>query len=332
MLLPVLALLFHHVLQGPEDLEALGRLVVGSASFKALQGAAFYYLVARPRGLEPDYVTTHADSVLFVGALVLVLASWLEEQSARSLRCLLWAVPLLLLALHLNDRRLAWVGLVASLALTLLLVRGAARRKVVRWALCGLPLVVLYVAVGWNSQAALFKPLQAFHSTTSEQDRSTLSREIENFNLARTVESHPLLGQGLGHGYVEVIKGDDISRFFALYRHIPHNSVLWLWAAGGLVGFMALWLPLWVGAYLAARAQRQAREARSRLGALMVLVFILLFAVQAWGDMGTQSWLPVFLLGASLGLAGKLALACGAWPAPSPAPRMTRRSLEAVTS
>src|SRR5439155_17948960 len=128
-----------------------------------------------------------------------------------------------------------------------------------------------------------------------------------------TLRLHPL-GMGLGQPYEEVVKGPDISQSFALYRYIPHNSILWMMMAGGPLGFFLLWSPFVVGMYLAARAHRLARTPRERLAALSALCAQILFLVQAYGDMGTQNWSTTWLMAAALAVSGKLAVTTGAWP------------------
>ena len=116
----------------------------------------------------------------------------------------------------------------------------------------------------------------------------------------------------------EVVKGPDISKDFALYRYIPHNSVLWLLTAGGPLGFFLLWSLFVVGIYLAARAHRLSSTPEQRMAALGALSAQTLFLIQAFGDMGTQNWSTTWILGAALAVAGALAVETGAWPARTP--------------
>ena len=174
---------------------------------------------------------------------------------------------------------------------------------------------------GWVSGQS-FKPVAAIQTMVATRDgtravnSSTRARQIEDYNLAQTLSRHPF-GTGLGHPYDEVTKGPDISRDFALYRYIPHNSVLWLMMAGGPLGFFLLWTLFVVGIYLAARSCRCASTAHDRMAALGALCAQLLFVVQAWGDMGTQNWSTTWLVAAALAVSGRLAVATGAWPLPA---------------
>ncbi|GAC1345403.1 MAG: hypothetical protein NVSMB23_21510 [Myxococcales bacterium] len=328
--IPVFAWLLAHALTGVQDHLLLGRLVVAAALTKASVGLYFAFAVAGAQGISPSYITTHADTLLFCLSITLVCLRWLEEPStAHLLRCV-WVVPVLLAAVWLNNRRIAWVGLSAVVASAWQLSRwNAAKRAVARLGLSAIPLVAAYLVAGWSSPGAAFKPVAALRTLVATRDggraadASTHSREIENFNLLQTVQRHPL-GTGLGHGYDEVVKGPSIASDFALYRYIPHNSVLWMLSVGGPIGFFLLWSPFVVGIYLAARAHRLARRPLDRVAALASVAAQLLFLVQAYGDMGTQSWSTAWLVAAALAVAGKLALSTGAWPLdvslPDPSP------------
>jgi len=233
--------------------------------------------------------------------------------------------PTVMVGIFLNDRRLAWVCLGASaLALVWAMPRTRLRRAVLRTGLLLAPLLALYVAVGLGSgsQAAVFAPLQSLSSVSdAENDSSTRAREVENYNLARTVEQSPLVGSGWGHGYHIVIRGDDISKWFALFRFIPHNGVLWLLSVGGVLGFSGLFTVWGVAVFLAVRSYSRGRTPLERAAALGSVGLVLTFLLQVYGDMGTQIWTPVLLGALGAALPAKLSVAVGAYPAPGAAPQ-----------
>ncbi len=329
--IPVFAWLLTAALRSDDHL-LLGRIVVAAALVKTSVGLFFHFAIAGPRGLHPPFLTTHSDTMLFCLAITIVFVRFLEQPDLRGLRRCLWIIPLVLSAVWLNNRRIAWVGLFgAFLAVWQLSPWSRVKRKLVLVGLFAIPFASLYVAAGWGSSAPAFKPVASIRTLvatkdgTRASDSSTLSRQIENFNLAQTMRRHPL-GTGLGTPYDEVVKGPDISKSFALYRYIPHNSVLWLMTAGGPLGFFLLWSLFVVGIYLAARAYRSATLPVERMAALSALCAQLLFLVQAWGDMGTQNWSTTWLVAAALAVSGRLAVDTGAWPSvhsptatPSPA-------------
>ena len=318
--IPVFAWLVLDSLQGREDHRLLGPLVIAAALIKAGVGLYFHFFIAGPRGLHPPFLTTHADTMLFCLSIALVLVRWLERPDPASLRRCLWFVPLMLATVWLNNRRIAWIGLGGTMAIIWQFTSwNRARRALARAALVALPLVAGYVAAGWSSSAPAFKPVAAIRTVVETRDggraadSSTRSRQIENFNLAQTLRQHPL-GLGLGSPYEEVVQGPDLSRDFARYRYIPHNSVLWMMTAGGPFGFFALWSLFVVGIFLAARSYRCARRDGDRMAALSALCAQFLFLVQAWGDMGIQNWSTTWLVAAALAVSGRLAVETSAWP------------------
>ena len=316
---PVVAGLFAHVLREPRDQQTLWRVIIWAALVKVALGAYFYFAICRPAGLQPPYVTTHTDSVLFCLAIVVCVANWWECPTKRNAAFAAAIVPLVGVGLVLNDRRLAYVSLGAML-LTLVLVSpwNRAKRAMARALLVCTPLVLAYGAVGWSSSSRLFTPVQVLRSVTtsdtgSDRDRSTEFRDLENQNLVTTLEPHPLLGQGFGHGYNEVIILPSIAAVMPFYRFLPHNSVLWLFTLGGALGFSALWLYLVVGVFFAARAYHHAVRPLDRASMLVALCAVVAYLNQAFGDMGVLAYGSVFTIGPAVGLAGTLACRVGAW-------------------
>jgi hypothetical protein len=71
-----------------------------------------------------------------------------------------------------------------------------------------------------------------------------------------------------------------------------------------------------VSLLLAARAYRLAGDPPTRTLALAPVVMAIAYLLQAYGDMGLQSWGGAFLLAACVAAPGVLAVRVGAWPAP----------------
>ena len=97
--------------------------------------------------------------------------------------------------------------------------------------------------------------------------------------------------------------------------------MLWLWSVGGLVGFALFWSLVAFTIFLSTRAFNWGRGTVERAAALVSLTVAGAFMVQAYGDMGLQSWTAVFLLAVALASSSQLAVAVGAWP---PAPERVR--------
>lgn len=310
-----LVMLFVAATPGDRARRTLLGAVVVAAVIRALLGLYFYYAIARPQGLEVPYITTHSDSVLFVVALLVALQGLLEAPGLASSLTAAVVVPTVSWALVLNDRRLAFVTLIFSLVSLPFVLRPGLRRKAALGLALLAPLVAGYVAVGWSSDAAIFQPVATLRSVTDDTDASTRSRDIEDYNLSRTAWASPVLGQGLGHPYQVVRQGDDLSQIFAQYRYLPHNSVLWLFSAGGIVGFLLVWMMLPVAVFLATRANLAAKTPVQHLLAVGAVFAVIAYAAQCYGDIGMQAWRPTLILAAFVGGAARLAADTGAWPA-----------------
>lgn len=322
---PAIAYVFAAMIRGPRDHAALGKAVVAAAVVKAAMGAYYYYVVCAPLGYQPAYATTHSDTVLFVTAAVIAVTLLVELPALRTVVSSLAILAVAGLGIVVNGRRLAYVSLAASLAaIYATLPPGRLRRTSTRALYLAAPLAALYLAVGWTSGSALFGPARKVASLFSREDRSSLMRDIENYNLILTWKRHLLVGSGFGHPYSELTRPDGIDRIFPLYRYIAHNSVLWFETAGGYLGFTAFWMMLVVAAFFAARGHRFAAAPLDRAAALTSLSVVVIYGVQAYGDMGMAGWSPIFMLAMSLAVASKLAVASGAWPWPEshPAPAL----------
>ena len=320
VMVPVLFFLFIATLRGPADHRAIGRTYLAAACVKACLAIYVGLTVFLPDGRHLATTTSHGDSILFVCASALLIARLVERPDRRSVLINLLLLPLFFFAMQQNGRRLAWVELAGVLLCFFMLSPWRPlKRAVARAVVVSIPLIAVYLVAGWNSGSRIFAPVETVRSiVVSKTDRSTLERDVENFNLLWTVRAHPLLGIGYGHGYIEKVRGDDISKVFPQYRYIPHNSLLGVWAFTGLVGFTALWMVIALGVFFAVRGYRHAHEWRDRAAGLAVVAVVVVYLVQCYGDMGFVSWTGAFTLSLALCVAGKLAVSAGAWPAALP--------------
>ena len=313
--LPVVAWLLATVMRGPRDFIHIARFILVAACIKVAMGLYFLVAVARARGIDPPYVTTHDDSFIFVAAVIICITAALFRPTKAHLLLLVTVLPWVLLGIAINERRIAYVSLFGALLVIYSLLRGRAKRFLTLAGMAAAPLFAAYLVVGRNRPGGFFGPAAKIMSVVLQTDASSGTRDIENYNLYVTLRDEgPLFGTGFGHEYIEQIVAYDISRYFEQYRYIPHNSVLWLWSVAGVVGMLFLWLALVVAVYFAARSYRAATTSLDRIAAVTVIAVIFTYLVQAWGDMGTQAWLGVWLVAAMLAIAGKLATATGSWP------------------
>jgi O-antigen ligase len=254
--------------------------------------------------------------MLFSVAFCAVLALLIHRHGGKRPILVAAVLPLLLGGMVANGRRLAWVELLCGVAtLVVLTPWSPAKRTALRAAVAGSPLALAYAVLGWGSDSAIFQPVHTLRSVVdSKADPSTMWRDLENYDLFYTLRHNPLLGTGYGHGYDEIVWLPDVSNAYALYRFLPHNSILGLWAYGGIVGFTALWAMLVVGIFLAARAYRYARTVDDRTVALTAVSIVVVYLAYCYGDLGLGTWTSVFTVGPALAVTSRLALTTGAWP------------------
>jgi hypothetical protein len=310
-----------------EDFRRLENAIVWAGVWRACMAIIFFMKVRHLWGdARPQQMTTHEDTMLWVVALVILISRAIELRTRQALRPLLWAVPLFITAIQVNNRRLAWASLAASLFVlyAMLPARSRVTKRVNRWLLLASPVLVLYVAIGMGRTETIFKPLAAFSSMgAGQEDKSTKARENENTSLITMIAERPLLGTGFGHEWIEL---DDTYTVpvsaFPLYHYCPHNSVLSLLAFCGGLGFAGLWLVIPVSAYLNARTYRRAEDPRVRSVAIIGIVEVVTYLNQAYGDMGAMGPThipPATILGCGMAVAARMSVASGAWPSPSTA-------------
>jgi hypothetical protein len=220
-------------------------------------------------------------------------------------------LPMLVGAMVANNRRIAWVEVVASVAVVYVLGRRTRIRQLLTVAV--VPLALAYVAVGWNSTSSVFAPVRSLRTVgDADIDSSTLFRDLENFNLLATLRIRPIIGTGFGQQFDEPVTTPDLPSFRE-YRYMPHNSVLGLWGFTGWLGFTGLFTAVVVGVFWAARSYRFAQVGDQRTAALVAISFVLIYLIQCWGDLGFSERDGVFLVGSALGVAARLAVSTGAW-------------------
>jgi hypothetical protein len=318
--LPIVFLLFQVAIRGPQDFPEIGKVVLVAAFFRAIM-AIYVMNFADTGGVEPPWATTHHDSMLFAGATV-ILVSLLIHRAHRSARKLtLLMAPVLVWGMVANSRRMVWVQILLVFV-TLYFVTPASpvKARIKKWALRLSPIIILYVGLGWHSANPLFKPVQTIRSVIEPaNDVSTMTRDIENYDVAQTIRSFPFLGLGYGHGYFAQIALPPMP--YPLEPYLPHNSLLGLWFASGFVGYTAMTLLWTAGVYFGVRAYRASSRPIDRATALVCFGNVLIYLIQCYGDIGLGAGTGVYLVAASVAVAGKLAIATGAWPVKEPVGR-----------
>jgi hypothetical protein len=309
--------------------EALGKVVVFACLYRSLVCVWFYLAVARhlPKEQELAALTDHCDSVLFVGGLFVLVVNALERRRVTSLLWLLFGMGLIIFAIVVNNRRIAWLGVGVGFVLIYLLLPKGKLKKRINWALLGLsPVLIAYVAAGWGNPSGIFKPVGSISTMFgANQDTSSIMRDIENYNLLRTLKWNPVTGYGFGRQYIEEIVAFDISGIFPQYRYLPHNSLLGAIAFTGMFGFWGMWQMVSVATFMHARVYRASKNPTLRTASMAALVGIVIIEVQMWGDIGFNHQMVNTMLAIAVGLGAKLPIFADVWhptpPADAEAPR-----------
>jgi O-Antigen ligase len=320
------------VFRNPKDFRLLAKVLLAAAAYRAAMCWAYYFSQVRTKIVPiPEYITNHDDSVLWtVAILILILRILRASRFSERLSSVLF-ILFIVGAIQFNTRRLAWAELGMGLVVFLFcLPPGKVKRRVRKAALALVPVFGIYVVVGWGRTERIFKPLQAFSTMTTKQDESTISRNYENVGLISTSKQNGwLLGTGWGHEYQPVTMKYDLSKYFQIWRYIPHNSVLGLLAFTGVLGFSGYWLMFPTAVFLNSRVARMAKSDMARdvgiIGAAQMIVCV----NQYFGDMGLFSYKVVYIMSTSYAIALRMPILSGVWPVPGAVARRVEAPQEA---
>jgi hypothetical protein len=314
----VFAFIIMAVMRKPHHYGMILEAIVAAAMYRAVMAIIVFVFVVRhlPPDKVPEFMTDQDDSALFVPGLMIVLVGAVER-ATKDARRLAWILaPILLVAIYLNNRRIAWVSLVFALAAAYAVFpKGAGKRRVHRAAAVAIPLFAVYAAVGWDRPEPVFKPLAALSSVSSQENSSTRSRDYENDGLVFTLaQTNAAIGTGFGQEYTETNTSLNARRAFPQYRLVPHNSVLGLLTFTGFLGFIGIMLPFPISVFLNARTCRAATEPIVRVAAIVGVADIAICMNQMYGSMGYGSRTTLTILATAFATAGRLSVWSGAWP------------------
>ncbi|HEX6273619.1 MAG TPA: O-antigen ligase family protein [Polyangiaceae bacterium] len=315
------ALLVANTCRTLKDVEALGKVLLFACLYRCLVLLVFYFSVAKGHDPPLPTLTDHCDSVLFVTGLYVAVIAALERRTPKAFGWAALTAVLVFTAIALNGRRIGWLGVAVGAGMVYLLMpAGKVKRGLTKLALALSPLLVVYVVVGWGNPSGIFKPVGSISTMFgSNQDTSSVMRDIENYNLMKTLKTNPLLGTGWGHEYVEEVMAYDIASIFPQYRYLPHNSLLGALAFTGIFGFAGLWQVVPVASYLHGRTCWFGENPKARTAALASLIAMIIITIQMWGDVGFNHIGVNTLLGVAIGLSARLPSLSGAWPPPATA-------------
>jgi len=315
---PVAALSIATAFHKAAHFRLLGKAIVAAALFRAVMCVIYYFSYVR-NSLEavPATITIHDDTVLWVVAIIIVVVNFLENRTTQAKLAAYLGIPMMLLAIQFNNRRLAWVSLAGALIVLYFMVPASPlKSRLRRIARVITPVIALYVVVGWGRPERIFKPLSSISSVSSQPDPSTLARNVENLSLIFTASFSPKMGTGWGHRYIELSNKYTIADSFELWPFIPHNSILGLFAYTGFLGFIGYWMMLPTAVYFHARSCRTTKQSQARSVSLVGATMMVVCLNQLFGDMGIFSPQVMYMLSICLGAALRVPVEAEAWTAP----------------
>lgn len=305
--LPMLTLLAGRAFKTDGARIALLRVIVGAAWVRSVIGIYFTYAIARPAGWSLEYTMTHSDAILGVVAILVTAAALVERPTRDHVLTNLLVQPVLLMGLYVNDRRIAMVSLAFGVVAFVLMGPAWWRIWVRRLVILAIPLGLAYLAVGWNSSARVFAPVATVRAILTSEDTSSQTRDIENYNLIQTLKPRPIAGSGFGHEYHEVVQAYRVDHLFAQYKFIAHNSVLWLLSLSGWIFFTGLWALFVTAVSVALWTHRRSTAPCDRVLTFGLVAATISLLMQAWGDMGLQSWMGMLVWSSLAGSTAALA-------------------------
>ena len=317
--LPFMTLFFAYSFKSRRDINVLLNTLISVGLIRAFLCIYYFITFVKPHdknsGESGDgtYVTTHSDSILAAVVIVIFIVTIYQHPTLRSMIAAALVVPPVALGIIFNNRRIAFVAVALGLFFCYFAANEWFKRRVQRTLLTLAPIVLVYIAAGWGAHGGWAKPVQSLKSVIVQRDTSSATRDIENYNLLQTLRRNPLNGSGFGHEYVEAVKAFDISKIFEAYRYVPHNSFLWFWGVGGVLGFTAYWMYLSIGIFMAARVVRFAESNRQAVMGMTAISSVMAYGSQCFGDMGFMSWMGGITVAACLGMCASLATKTGAW-------------------
>ncbi len=231
------------IIKSTEQLQTLVLVCIVAISFKAIQGLVRFILLDLNFGGLRE-LTNSEDPVFIVTILMLFFGFVLfNVRHKHRLFLSLLFVPLIA-GMYVGQRRATFASFTLALFAMLFLLPKKERSILLKVLAVGLVFFGIYLSLYWNTYGRIGMIAQQFKSIVSSDPEmagmnyySNLYREYENYNLAKTIQRAPIIGVGFGNKYDVVLHWFGIMDVVSLLAYIPHNSILWMIAKTGVVGF-----------------------------------------------------------------------------------------------
>jgi hypothetical protein len=220
-------------------------------------------------------------------------------------------LPIILAAEFVSNRRVGFIALGVTLVAIMLLLCFSHPRRAAALAGLGAIALVSYTVIFWESEGPVAQPLRAMRTIVDASNLAVVDqlsnqwRDIENENIAYTIQQLPVTGVGLGQRYLFRREPAELS--FEYWRYITHNAPLWLWLKAGPFGAFALWFLVARALLLSAAFYRRQSEPSLRLVVALPIALIVSQIVFSSVELGLTYSRTMIALGVTLGLVSLMA-------------------------
>ena len=293
-------------------------LAILCAGVKALQGL-YIYLIALHGDLQGiDTIMSHEESFFFAALLLLIIILCLCHRYRPQLFAALLVAPAVLVAMVVNQRRTDYVALLVGVGVAwvlVFLIRPKARKSLVVGLLICVVLGTGYVIAFAHASGTLAEPARAiisvFNPAASDvrDATSNLYRIYEDNDLKYTVKQYPL-GLGFGKPFLQpqplTSIFPNIIDFDPYYNYVPHNTIYWIWADLGPIGYFALWFLIGAIIVRGCIIVRRLRDPYFQVAAIYIVAVTFMEVVVAFADYQLFFFRNVIYLGLLCGILVKL--------------------------
>jgi len=307
-------LLAYNLVTTTRQVRTLLWVIIIGAGVKALQGMYIFLGVLQGRLEGHREIMAHEESFFLAVVIVLFVIFSLHHRDRRQYQTILSLLPFLTVVLIANQRRVAYLELLAGAGVAWALAflqAPSRRRRLVKILSVSVPLIVLYVLAFHQNTTFFARPAGALVSMfypepNTKSAESNLYRTIENRNLLATIRKHRILGTGFGLPFLQPTALPDIGQWNPYYLHIPHNTILWVWMRLGTIGFLALWVLIGAIVVRGALFARRLRDPYLQCVAIFVVSVTFMELLAAWADYQLYNLRNVLYLGLMAGVLMKL--------------------------
>jgi hypothetical protein len=293
-------------------------LAIICAGIKSLQGLYVYLIVDHGSLVGIDTIMSHEESFFFAALLLLIIIFSLHYRYRPQLIAALCIAPPVIIALIANQRRTDYIALLVGVGVAWVLVFQIKRHA--RTKLLALLIVCVTVGVGYvltfqSNQGGLGEPARAiisvFNPSVSDvrDASSNLYRVFEDNDLKFTVKQYPF---GLGFGK-PFLQPQSLTNLFPgivavdpYYNYVPHNTIYWIWADLGPIGYFALWFLFGSIIITGCITARKLHDPYLQVVAIYIVAIAMMEVVVAFADYQLFFYRNVIYLGLLCGILAKL--------------------------